>query len=401
MKSLVVILTVIFTSAVAFGFDIVPEFQGLSESELARMERPADLDAEYQSVIDSYLPRFDWEKKWSRTPRVFETTVGSITNQHFLVYSRAKIQVELEETLHFRFTYFEQRDREIDQTRHFVELIKRVSPWLAISGYGEPSHYKRSNDIGVALIVSPNEHWENRVYYTQHDFTRSAHNDLADRFIGDDPMSIGWTSVFDDRTTFSRVGFRHDRPVAWNLPQEGRLFRYEKTLMFTDFSVALDEKRDIGLRIQFDSTFKGQNPVGVSTQVLESWKRDRLLSRLFYSIGADDDELKLEYSIGSASRGWTNETGRHVMHQNVLPAVSARFGSYRADIEVTDFKKFGDDSLTAIDQKRETVQGRSQLAYEFSFKNGADLLIAGNFDLDEWITLPTFEGGNAQLRTEF
>ncbi len=403
-------VTIFCAVSAANAFDISPEYQGLNEAELSRMERPADIDAEYQTVINAYLPRFEWEKAWPRSPRVFETTVGSITNQHFLIYSRAKLQVDLEETLHFRFTYLEQSDREIDQSSHFVELIKDLSPWLSVSAYGDPSHYKRSNDIGVALLVTPTEGWTNRLYFTQHDFTRSAHNDLADRFIGDDPISLGWTGTFESDSIDSRFGFRHDKPVAWNLPQEGRLFRYEKTLVFADFEWVYDEGKSVGARVQVDSTFKGQNPIGTSTLANESWKRDRALARLFHLLGTDGDETNTEVALTHASRGWTQDAGAKIMHSSLLPSVTTRFrGPRRAKgfdhtqitLEATDFKAYGDLSLAPANQNQERLQGRAQLAYELSFSNGATLLLAGNFDLDEWIVLPTFEGGNAQFRTEF
>ncbi|MES2965647.1 MAG: hypothetical protein V4760_17325 [Bdellovibrionota bacterium] len=410
MSSAVLFLITLVFSSSAQAFDISPEFQGLNEAELARMEKPGDIDAEYQTVLNAYLPRFEWERAWWTNGRSFETTVGSITNQHFLIYSRAKLDADLEDDLRFRFTYLEQSDREIDQSRHVLELTKTLKPWLRIGGYGEPSHFKRSNDAGVAVTISPMEGWDNRLYFTQHDFTRSAHNDLADRFLGEDPISFGWTSTIASATIDSRSGFRYDKPVAWNLPQEGRLFRYEKTLAFGDVEWRYAEARSAGLRVQFDSTFKGQNPVGASTLPIESWKRDRIVARLFHVSGTDDDETTTEVALTSASRGWTNQNAAKVMHESHLPSVTTRLrGARRAKgfdhtqitLEATDFHAYGDFSLVPSNQNRERFQGRAQLAHELSFSNGASLLLAGNFDLDEWVTLPTFEGGNAQFRTDF
>jgi hypothetical protein len=411
MSRLTVLIASLSISAAASGYDILPEYQGFNEAEANRMERPTDLDAEYQTVINSYWPRYAWIRAWPTANRTFETTVGSITNQHFLVYSRAKLEVDLEEKLKFRLAYFEQRDREVDQARHFLELQYEVLPWLAFAAYGEPSHYKRSNDIGTAILVRPNSYWVNRIFYTQHDFTRGAHNDQADVFLGEDPMSLGLAGTFDDDTTFIRYGGRYDRPVAWSLPQEGRIFRYEKTLLYADWGMNFDTKhKTIGIRAQYDSTFKAQSPVGTSTVVDESWKRNRLFTTVYHRRGTDDEDFNWEYSASRASRSWTNGVGQIVMHQSWMPAITARARTIRrprnsdhvqVSVEGTDFKTFGDLSLTPPNQDHQTVQGRAQFAYEWSFSNGAQLMLAGNFDLDEWITLPTFEGGNAQFRTEF
>lgn len=410
MRTLFVCLFLSFAGARAEAFDISPEYQGLSEEESTRIERPSDLDAEYQAIVDAYLPRFAWEKEWGDRPRVFQTTVGSITNQHFLTYSRAKIEVPLEETLRFRFTYLEQSDREIDQIRHVIEMEKDLTSQVAIAAYGDPAHYKRSNDIGAALVFKPFGDWKHRLYYTQHDFTRSNHNDLADRFIGDDPVSLGLDNRMTIGEIFTRWGFRHDKPIAWNIPQEGRLFRYEKTVGYVDVEWSYSEKRTVFLRTQADSTFKAQNPVGTSTVVNESWRRDRLLTRLAHAAGNDDDPWSIEVSLTHASRSWINQDAAKVMHLNLVPGLTTRvqtirrangFDHFQFGLEANDFKTYGDTSLTPSNQLHQTIQGRAQLAYEFSFTNGAALMIAGNFDVDEWILVPTFEGGNAQFRTEF
>jgi hypothetical protein len=399
------------------GFDIYPEYQGLSETELDRFERPADQDAEYQSQINAYTLDTEWERRWPQTPRALDSTVGSITNQHFMIRNRAKFETDLLESLKFRFTYLAQKDREIDQERHVLELEKRLSPILSFAAYGEPGHYKRENDLGYALIAEPAKGWRNRFFVTFHDFTRGNHNDQPDRFVGDDPLSAGWTTTLSATGTDSlalTAGFRYDRPVIWDLPQQSRRFYYDKRLVFTNAEWALSEIRKFGIRSQWDSTLKGQErttDTGLgSTVARETWRTDRVLLKAYQTSGRPEDLIAHELALMYASRQWVNQDDRRIFHQNIMPSALVKIRGQRREqgfdhvhvgVEATDFHTYGDVKLTSSEQKHDSLEARLHTAYEFRLRDEARLLLAFNFDLDEWGRVPTFEGGNARFRAEF
>jgi hypothetical protein len=397
-------------STPSFAFEIFPEYQGLSETELTRIEGPAEIDSEYQSQINAYTAPLQREFAWFTTPRAIDTSVGSITNQHFLIHSRVKLTADLLETLRFQFSYFAVRDREIDQTRGIVELSQKISTWLRVNVYGQPEHYKRGNDVGFALLILPALSWENRFYATFHDFTRGNHNDQADRFVGLDPLSLGWNSTYTTTNSLVRVGLRFDRSVSWNLPQLGQSFAYEKKLAYADVLWPLSETEQLVLRLQWDMTFKGETPYPASTSSAKCFKRDRLLTRFSYFRGQLDDWISYEASVLLADRHWIDKTGSHLFHQNLMPSLAARvrsvrreqgFDHFQVSLEATDFRTFGDLSLAPENQKHQALEERLQTAYEFNFRARGALFLALNFDLDEWSTLPTFDGGNAQFRVDF
>ncbi len=394
----------------AQAFDIEPEYQGISETQLERIESPRDLDGEYQSIFNSYTLSPKWDQAFYRSSRAVDTSIGSITNQHFMIYSRAKLETDLSESLQFKFTFFAQQDREINDSRHVFELSQRLLSWLRINGYAQMAHYKRDNDLGFALIVEPFDYWKHRLYLTYHDFTRGNHNDRPDRFLGNDPLTLGWTSIFDHEGLWIRSGLRFDQSVRWNRPEEQFIFDYEKKLAFTDIRIALSESTALTVRAQWDSTFKARTPTGNSTANLESYKAERLLLRAAYAVGLEEDPIHYEFGFMHASRHWINQNGSHVFHQSSLPSATARIRSTRREtgfdhaqlsIEATDFKTYGDLNLAPPHQKHESIEGRLQAAYEFMLRNEARLLIAFNFDLDEWAGLPSFEGGNIQFRSSF
>lgn len=393
-----------------FGFDIEPEYQGISEVERQRIETPRDIDGEYQSIVNGYTLPPQWNRRWRESTRAVDVTIGSLTNQHFLIYSRARFETELNETLKFRFIYFSQQDREINQTRHILELSQRLLPWMQFNFYAEMAHFKRDNDLGFAFVLKPTADWVNRLYVTYHDFTRGNHNDQADRFVGENPLSVGFTGDYKTGFAVLRGGFRFDRSIGWSLPQEGTLFGYEKRLAFFEAEYAVSDRENFGLRAQWDSTFKGRSPLTGSTTVIESWRTNRTMIRASYLNGTDEEDWSIEPGFMYALRHWVNQSGAVVYHQSYLPSVVSRLRSVRREegfdhvqltVEATDFHTYGDVSQTPTNQKHESLEGRLQTAYEFSFRNSSRLLIAFNFDLDEWIRVPTFEGGNVQFRTDF
>lgn len=403
------ILTSVATVQRAEAFDILPEYQGLSEQELERFEIPSEIDSEYQSAFNAYMPGIDWEQRWHQQNKVLDLTIGSVGNKHFMHNSRLKLEADLLENLRFRFSSFVQRDREIDQSRHMLELIQRISPNFSVSGYGEPSLYKRENDMGFALWWTTDKS-ETRAYYTLHDFTRKDHNDQDDRFRGQEPHSMGVTTLWQTEKVWLRAGLRYDQPIKWVRPQEDRVFSYSKKLAFSDLVARVNTESHFILRAQWDQTYKGENPDAATSTVTENnWLLERRFLRLGFLRGQANDFLQAELALAHVQRLWTKNANEKMQHFNTLPSITTKLRGLRADsadrvifgYEANVFNMFGDLALTSALQKRNAVEHRLQTAYQWQFRDSASLILALNFDLDDWRTTPTFEGGNGQFRAEF
>lgn len=403
----------------AWAFDVYPEYQGISESALDQFERPADLDGEYQSLVSAYDFPVAMNEEWLAQRQALQFSVGSLTNKHFLLYNRLKVERDWSRDLRFRFIYFSQRDREVDQSRHVLELSQRVLPWLRLTAYGEMSLFKRQNDLGFALEVAPSAAFENRIYYTMHDWTRSGHNDQTDHYLNRrDPYSVGWTGRWREtnagataRSYSGELGFRYDRPVEWFRPQEDRVFSYSKKLFFGSLSRALSARTRMDLQWQWDSTFESQNPDDtLSAVVSEGWRVDRNQTRLAYTVGAPGELRIFEFAWTHATREWTNHEGRRIAHGNEMPSVLIKWrgrnrgavhGQLQVGYEVNLFNTWGDLGLTSPLQDHISVEQRLTTGYEFHFTPTARLLVGLNFDMDEWTPVPTFEGGQGRFATDF
>ena len=406
-----ILCSLFFAGPFVHAFDILPEYQGITEGDLTRFDKPTEIDSEYQIIRNGFDLPLGWERRWQLAPRAFDMALGSLSNKYFLSYSRLKLEAKLLESLTFHFTYFAQRDFEVDQTRHILELSQRVTDYLRINLYGDPSHYKRENDMGLALLIQPSERWHHRIYYTMHDIGRAEHNDLPDHFDkGASPNSMGWTGMFNGEILWLRAGLRYDQPAAWIRPQEQRIFSYNKKLAFVDGIYHLDERHRAGVRMQWDSIFKGQEPDAAASPVpVESWRYERLQSRVQYEIGHPDDLLNYETAFTHVHRRWTNHSGQRMEHYNELPSVAVSIrGTLRADgwdrlrfeYEHGWYSRFGDLSL-APNQKAAPTEARLQAAYEWALIKKGKLQLALNFDMDQWTPVPTFEGGNGKFQIEF
>lgn len=184
----------------ARAFDLFPEFQVLTEDEQSALDDTVAIDSEYQGDVTAYILPLSWESQFFRTQNPYQIAFGSLSNKLFLQHSRLSLHRSLNESIDFRFTYLLQRDQDIDQSHAYIELVKWLDQRFGVSGYGEPSHFKRENDIGVALLFRPSGRGlldprgghEVRAFHTWVDFTRNKHNNLPDFFReGRDPKVIG------------------------------------------------------------------------------------------------------------------------------------------------------------------------------------------------------------------
>lgn len=395
-----------------YGYDALPEYQGFSEAEALLFSPPASVDAEYQSLLNAYIPSLEWSFLWDDSKNILDASLGSLSNKHFLHYSRLKLQSQIAESTHFKFLVLGQRDRETDQLRHMLEFFQRIGPVWAVHIYGEPSLYKRENDVGLAVSLVNVKSWDHRFYLTSHDITRADHNDQDDSFKGaKNPLSVGWTGQLRASVLRARVGVRFDPPVTWIRPQDRAVYFYNKQLYFMDAIWAVTPHASFKFRGQWDSTLKGREPDSAQSLVLsERWDHQRRMAAVSYKYGTDADLVSYEPGFMHAVREWTDQRGARVQHYNELPNLTVRWRGHRRNdgfdhlqvgYEMTLFNTFGDLALTPETQKHTSVESRVQTAYEFNLRGQSRFLLALNFDFDEWTPVPTFEGGHGQFRTEF
>lgn len=384
----------------AFAFESSPEFQSLTEEEHSLLEAPSELGAEYSSDVLSYLKPWHWEYSWLNSSAAFDTSVGSVSAAHFRTDSRAKFYKSINEVFEFRLTWFDERDRE-SQGKHaiFEFLSFPLSIPLGLSLYGEPSLYKREDDTGLALLYRPSKTHEIRAFRTFVDVTRIRRNDQRDRFVEPDvPASYGvvgrarfeQASHENGGEGFFEYAFRHEPHTRWEFPDSGELYTYDRS-----FASAWWAQAPLEVRAQWDRKRESKSISGS----IKARDRTRLflLLAMRLPIGAQQG---FEPGIEWVSRKWKTEQGV-VETQDLIPHVWYQVHSRLRLGVLATAHGIERDAATAslVDSKDEdSIEARFNLSYAIFKKEDFEFSLMTTFDLDEFGTARSWDGGQGNLR---
>jgi len=423
------------------AFDVFPEFHSLSENEVTELDRTDLIDSEYQSDVITFLPPLRWDADLLTSKRALDLTTGSLSGNFFMQWTRARLKHSLFENLEFRFTYFQQRDWDTDQTHAILELVQRISPALALSAYGEPSATKRQTDFGLALLINPSTGHEIRLFHTWVDVTRASHNDQPDRFSkGKSPVAWGLVGRCEDclgrsfergRTDHSSEGsitlaetdadwleyhVRIESPTEWSLPQSDLLHTFEHWSTGVKARWFYGQGWAFNTRLQASRKKEARSPLGGTSSVThESYDRriyESLVSVESPNLLWGSIPYKVEPGLGWFERTWQTETVAKLRHNNFTsfvwmkwrgPVIEDHPSSIDLGYEVTIFQSDMPEPLRAWGLKRRTTEHRLNFRYMIPFRDSAQLSLALTGDPDAATRGEggLFEGGNAQFRAFF
>jgi hypothetical protein len=412
-----------FDTGFARAFDLFPEFHALSESESAHPPNAKRIDSEYQSDVLTYLTPLSWDARFFVSANAFDITTGSLSNQFFLERSRLKAAKRLSDSLAFRFTYFAQRDHDLDQTHSVLELVYPLSPEVSVSIYGEPSFFKRENDFGAALLWTPQEGHEIRFFHTWIDLTRELHNDRGDYFVRDkSPTSLGLvgrcsgclTGERDERDWLEYF-VRWETPTEWRLADEGRAYQAELATAGVFARRPLTSASTLNLRLQTTKRQTGNAAYGASpissAQVLDNRIYEALASLETERRSSSGKQFLFEPGLGWVKRQWIDQNGQSLEHRNMQVFAWAHFPAHARvhgpsdrlsfGYETTFFSSEGAQTLAAEELKAWAVEHRVNLRYEIAFAEGASLGLTVSGDVDSAVrgSGGLFEGGHVWFRT--
>ncbi len=430
LKTLGFVLLGILLVTDSFALEWFPEFGTLTETEQAEFEGPIRLNPEYQSDILTYTKPLEWEYGWLLNPYGLDMSVGSTSAQHFMMDNRLKIHTSLNKYLEFRFTFFDEKNREREDVHHIVELVVWPKEWVGISFYGEPSLYKRDDDTGIALLFKPTRTHELRIFNTFVDVTRLKRNDKNDTYIlPNEPIARGlvgriWSHEKSENGDgdFLEYAVRVEAKTRWLFPDEKYEYQYWKNFGSLFFSYGVNQKFRLTTRIQWDRKFESKSAteagsIIANTQNESNWKRDRLFTTLrakFPGVGPWG-RWSVIAGFQYAYRKWDTE-GITLTYKDILPHVwlgLPAFGEGKSTDEVQigyecTFHKFtgprmdgGRVLIHPDDETPSSVEHRLNLVYEFVFSEKANIRLVATADLDKFATAKTWEGGNAQFRLFF
>lgn len=396
-----------------------PEFQSLTEDEQFIFETPELLGPEYPADILSYAKPFEWEYQWLTRQRAADFSVGSVSAAHFMMDNRVKLRADFEEYLEFRFTYFDESDREKESVHHIVELVAWPTRWLGISAYAEPFLYKRDEDTGLALILKPHSRHEIRFFNTYVDVLRLRRNDRKDTHIEPYlPYSRGivgrlWSDPESGQRNFLQYALRYETRTKWLFPTEQYEYQYWAAFAGITVSQALNSQLQLNVRAEADRKFEGKQPTGTSSTITqaEAWKRDRasLLTEVeIHEIGPQRSWM-LRPGLQWSHRRWYSTHGGF-SYNDILPHTWLKIpafmrGQHQDHLHLgyvmTLHTVKGPKHKLMVDDWESSTQHRLNISYDFTFAQNAVMRVLVSGDLDEFGTRRSWDGGNIQLRVYF
>ncbi len=311
------------------------------------------------------------------------------------------------EQAQLRLTYFDQRDIEVDQTHFVVEVVKKLTPWLSGSIYGEPSHFKRQNDFGLALLFYPAETHEIRVFHTWVDFTRNQHNDRQDTYKEEkDPRSMGivgrCSGCFGKESDFLEYYLRYETPTTWRFPQTLSEYGYENRVLGTKLRFSpVNNENYLNFKFQISRKFEGTTGFAGSTVASDSRDRRLLELETSYDIGAGElfgQALRVSPGVGWFHRHWRDNTNAFLEHRNAVASLWAERGEIGIGYMGTWFSSNGNATYRPPELKHYVVEHRLNLRYIVNLSEDSELSLMGTADADDG---GTFEGGQGMLKANF
>ncbi|MBU6375754.1 MAG: hypothetical protein KGQ59_07150 [Bdellovibrionales bacterium] len=398
----------LFSRNSIFAMEDLPEFESLTEEEVADFEGPDQIGSEYQSDIQSYMKPENWQYEWISSPKVLDVSIGSLSATQFLMDTRVKIHSKMNDHLEFRFTAFDDRDLEKQSRQQIFEFVGWPSDWWGLSLYGSPDFSKRKNDTGIALLLKPSYRHEIRIFNTFVDVTRLKRSDSPDNFLEPDlPYARGlvgrlWSDPAQRRQEFLQYALRLETKTRWLFPTEQFVHSYQKSSGSLFLSQLLHSRLRLNLRTQFDHKRESRTPSEPTSPVIaEDWTTKRWISHIRFTFHQTGPRSDWDLSTGMmvALRWWRIDS-THFYTRDFLPILSLSLPGF-SSIRGEDRWNFGVMETLRNSSSGKATEFRFTLGYDFYFEKRSTLRLQANADLDEYGTPRSWEGGNAQLILRF
>lgn len=383
----------------AGAFEFYPEYESLTEAEYSEFEGPDFLGSEYFSDEITFLKPFEWDYLAGTKEVYADTSYGSTGPKHFLNEERLRLKKWLlPNELQFRFTRTLERTREKNSVHNMMELLYKFSESYGVALYGDPSHFKRENDVGVALLFWPEPNHEIRLFHTWTDITRQGRNDRDDTFVEPSlPYTYGISGKkFESKNKFLTYFLRHDSFTKWQFPSSNLLYQYLRSSAGFSFADVFAEDYRYFVKLEADKKFESKNS--------ENWQTERVLlhSRVDWS--------EYFFGISAATRKWVSIPKGESRHADLLPQFGwlHRFkkGEYsQISHELSYDFDWHQESLapamTSFTPRTGVLEHRLTSIWQFDFDSDTTLRIVLSFDLDNFGGGESWEGGAGQFKLSF
>ncbi|MBT4761431.1 MAG: hypothetical protein HOO06_07010 [Bdellovibrionaceae bacterium] len=385
-----------FFPCFSFAFESLPQISSMGTNDYSDLHGPEYVDSEYSSDLLTFQKSFLWDVEWLEGGNFFDTSVGSISSKRFLIQKRLRLENQLTEDLSFRILHLHEGDFEKNNSHFVFEFPYKLNSTFEMSLYGETKSYKSEDDIGISITSQISENQRLKLYGLWSDFSRNERNEQDDEFRSA-PQKWGFQYLQNNQEQdFLQWDAYIESQVKWWFPQENKEFHYKKVFTQIKFVKLFDEST---LSIVTSYSDRLKKVYELTPQTVKGWDYANI------DVRAELQHAKFSYGIFAVKRRWSSQQG-FVEQQDVLPyywhnIYKFKKGHLHSGYELTWHRSYGNEDLKSDLDKDAVVETRWNLKYNLFFKNQSQMNILLTFDLDEFGSASTWEGGNIQFKTVF
>jgi hypothetical protein len=385
----IVIVVTLFTAfgpwnPMAWGFYLSPSTHFTSEVDFFGSFDPLRIDGEYESDYATFW--FGDEQLISHfsSDKSFISSIGSINSKIFMLRQSLNLKTSLHEQLDFSLHFNQEKDFESNYESKVIEFSffneLRRHGW---SIKGDINAAKAKNDIGIDYIFRPKGNAVLKTYYLLPKFSHNQRTYENSR-VDSPPQSIGifWEQLQDHQIL--RLDLRHDQRAVWSFFDLDKIFEHESNL-----AQLLWLRKKANNHVRSTSVFFEDKTYGETADVI---KRIRL--RWAESVRFE----KNSFQVWLSQHNWSRQ-GERLQATYIQPKITHHFIHWDVAVSAVNGDSSGSWSNESLSSR---TDWRLDLVRNIQFsKTEGSARLLFTFDLDQFGSSETWEGGNLQFQASF
>ncbi|MGE4130426.1 MAG: hypothetical protein AB7F86_02245 [Bdellovibrionales bacterium] len=382
----------------AFAFPSSGHRFVLTESSQIRLDTADSWNSEVSSDFIQYQRPLVMEGVYLQQPQIYDLSVGSLSGQQFLFYQRLKMEKNLLDALKFKIDWRWERDYEMDRQTLPIELEARLTPEFSIGAFSELSYHKAEDDVGVAFYWRPTAQWEQQASVEFGDFQRNERNVQPDRW-SRAPVAYVLSSLHrpgqESTPDFDRLEvFYQPKTVRSQSGSPQTTLALQSVSVATLRSVA--RFLSLGGRVYAEEAYSEDH----SNSLIRRRQRILAQAQSGFTTGRYRLEPGVNYFYRESRTNHETDIRRELLPSLnfYLPDQTRSWGFLKWQITY-DVNFYDQDSTRYYDQRK--IEHRLGVKSGFQFRHGGELTLLMGFDVDQFGTSRTWEGGAGQFQVSF
>ena len=396
------VVIIILFSTKGWSFEGHLNYSFFDESQIESLDGPGFIDSEYSSDLIAYLPFMQSEYRFLSSQKALNINVGSISSQEFFKEQALKLKAKMSSNFNFAYYDFSYQDFEDQKSNSIIEFQYKPNN-LGLSLFGDTKYHKEENDFGISIDWQKTKSHSIKLFHHWPDFDRNTRNRETDLFLRR-PMAYGFSGAwFGNNKDFVHYEFKRDEKSIWAFPDESRQYTHSRSALSVKGQKNTTDK-EVSYRLYLDKKDKSDSLVGTS-------KRSRVLSLLRFKF-LEKSILNYTPQLGLAyqSREWkingspiqVKDIQPHIIFWGQKKAHEQNYYWWNMGYEANFHSSKGQAALMAASElKSWAVEHKANIWWNYDFFNKGLLSFVFTFDLDEFGSEGTWEGGAGQVSVAF